>query len=250
MNRLVKALVPESVRRGLDPMREQVRYWRHRGSEMECPCCGQQYKEFLPHGVPERKNALCYRCYATERHRLLILYLRNRTAIFSKPMRVLHFAAESSIKPLLEKQASLKYVTTDYCEPSDVNMDITKLAVPDNTFDAILCSHVLEHIPDDHAAMTELHRILKPNGWAVLQVPLDPEREKTYEDFSITDPAQRREHFGQEDHVRVYGRDYKQRLEAAGFKVTVDNYIQSLDAAQVKRYGLVEEDVYLCTKPA
>lgn len=248
MKRFLKALVPQKLRTSLYPLREHVRFLRHRGSEMECPCCGQQYREFLPHGNPERKNALCYRCDAVERHRLLLLFLKNRTEVFSKSMRLLHFAPEKSLHKILSGQSNLRYITTDYCESADVHMDITRLAIPDNTFDAILCSHVLEHIPDDHAAMKELRRILKPDGWALLQVPLDIDRETTYEDFSITSPEDRRKHFGQEDHVRMYGRDYKQRLEAAGFRVSVENYVKTLDATQVKRYGLVEEDVYFCTK--
>ncbi|MEO5924520.1 MAG: methyltransferase domain-containing protein [Bryobacteraceae bacterium] len=165
-------------------------------------------------------------------------------------MSVLHFAPEKSLKKVLANQPHLRYITTDLCEPTDVNMDITRLAIPNDTFDAILCSHVLEHIPDDAAAMRELHRVLKPNGLAILQVPLDMQREHTYEDFSITDPAERRKHFGQEDHVRMYGRDYKTRLQAAGFQVNVDSYVKTLGPDKAKRYGLMEEDLYLCTKLA
>lgn len=248
MKRLLKALVPRDLREKLYPHRERLRFLLHLGSRMECPCCGQRYREFLPHGRPERRNALCYRCDAVERHRLLLLFLKDRTGIFSQPMSLLHFAPEKALRPIFAGQRNLRYVTTDYCEASDVHMDITRMAVADNTFDAVLCSHVLEHIPDDRAAMKELHRILKPNGWAILQVPLDTARENTYEDFSITAPEERRKHFGQEDHVRMYGRDYKQRLEAAGFQVSVENYIKTMDPARVKRHGLVEEDVYFCTK--
>ena len=144
---------------------------------------------------------------------------------------------------------NLDYVTVDYSAEADARMDITRLAIPDNAFDAIICVHVLEHIPKDDRAMLELHRVLRPRGWAILQVPIDARLEHTYEDFRITSPEERLVHFGQEDHVRWYGRDYAQRLERAGFHVTVDDYVRTLPAEQVRRYGLSpDEDIHLCRK--
>ena len=239
------------MRLALYEYRESLRPLIHYGWSVECPCCGQRYREFLPHGRPVRRNALCRRCDGVERHRLLALYLRDRTDIFSRPMRVLHFASEPCIRNLLTHQPNVKLVTTDLEGPSDLRMDITKIALRDGAVDAILCIHVLEHIPDDRAALRELYRILAPGGWAILQVPLDTSRATTFEDPRITAPAERRKHFGQEDHVRMYGTDYQTRLGDAGFEVKRDDYVRKLDPAVVKRHALpAEEDIYFCLKPA
>ncbi len=250
MRKIIRSVVPDSLRMQAYDFRVALRPLQFYGWSVECPYCSARYRRFFPHGTPERKNAACPRCYAVERHRLLLLYLKNRTGIFTQPMRVLHFAPERSLGSLLANQKNLHYVSTDYAQAADVQMDITRLAIPTGTFDAILCSHVLEHIPDDGAAMRELYRVLRPGGWAILQVPLDTNRAVTYEDFSITSPELRRQHFGQEDHVRWYGRDYQQRLRSAGFEVTADDYVRKLDPAIVKRHGLLlDEDIYFCSKP-
>lgn len=130
-----------------------------------------------------------------------------------------------------------------------VKMDVTNIAMPDNQFDCIICYHVLEHIPDDEKAMTELFRVLKPGGWAILQSPVDHNRDKTYEDPSIVSPDERERAFGIKDHVRLYGRDYKDRLERAGFTVKLDCYVTELRDDKIKRYGLMKDEIiYLCTK--
>ena len=178
-----------------------------------------------------------------------MLYLQQHTNLFAADLRLLHFAPEPVLRRTFRLLPSLRYVTVDYAPTADARMDITRLAFPDHAFDCVLCVHVLEHIPDDRGAMRELHRVLKPGGWAILQVPLDVQRAETYEDPLITTPEDRRVHFGQEDHVRWYGRDYHRRLEHAGFQVTVDNYVRTLPAADIRRFGLsAGEDVYFCRK--
>ncbi|WP_193201006.1 class I SAM-dependent methyltransferase [Nostoc sp. MG11] len=130
-----------------------------------------------------------------------------------------------------------------------VEMDITNIHQPDNLYDVILCNHVLEHIPEDHKAMCELFRVLKPGGWAILQVPLDYERKTTFEDFSITSPKDKEYFFGKDDHVRVYGLDYKDRLEKAGFTVEVIDYVKELKQENILKHCLPDrEDIYLCIK--
>jgi ubiquinone/menaquinone biosynthesis C-methylase UbiE len=119
----------------------------------------------------------------------------------------------------------------------------------DNSFDVVLCNHVLEHVPDDRRAMRELQRVLRPGGWAILQTPVDPQRAETFEDPAIVSPRDRERAFGQHNHLRIYGRDYKERLENAGFRVQVDKYASELEAKLVEKYGLSNEEVYVCTKP-
>jgi ubiquinone/menaquinone biosynthesis C-methylase UbiE len=162
---------------------------------------------------------------------------------------MLHVAPERHFANLFPNIPGVDYLSADLNRPmAMVKMDITDIQYPDNSFDVIYCSHVLEHIPDDHRAMSELFRVLKPGGWAILQVP-QADLDVTYEDFSITDPAEREKHFGQYDHVRWYGRDYKDRLVRAGFQVTEDHIARELDPADAKRFGLmVSENVYLCRK--
>ncbi len=250
IRRLAKAILPSWLRLRLRAGYERIQPLLYAGWSVECPCCGAHYREFLPHGRPERRNSQCRRCDAVERHRLLFLYLKNRTDFFQSKLRLLHFAPEHSFRKIFLALPNVKYVSTDYCGESDVHMDITNLALSSQTVDAIICMHVLEHIPNDVRAMRELLRVLKPGGWAILQVPIDLKRAHTYEDFSITSPEQRRIHFGQEDHVRWYGRDYIGRLESAGFVVTVDDYVRSFTPEQQWRYGLSpEEDVYFCRRP-
>ncbi len=132
-----------------------------------------------------------------------------------------------------------------------VEMDITAITFPDHFFDSIICNHVLEHIIDDGKAMSELYRTLKPGGWAVLQVPMSLTLKSTYEDFSITTSTAREEAFGQWNHVRIYAADYHDRLEKAGFKVSVyrwtteeDVFIGQLGDTGINR----EECVYFVSK--
>jgi predicted SAM-dependent methyltransferase len=180
----------------------------------------------------------------------MLLYLRNRTNIFSDNLKVLHIAPEYSITKILGSRTNLEYVSADLVSSLAIfKMDITSIQFEDNVFDVILCSHVLEHIVDDQKAMGELFRVLKPGGWALVQSPVDLNRDKTFEDFNIVSPDDREKAFGLSDHVRVYGRDYKDKLEAAGFTVKIDDYVTTLGIDIVGKYGLHEdEDIYFCTK--
>lgn len=163
---------------------------------------------------------------------------------------MLHVAPEYTLSNRLQALSNLNYLSIDLSSRRAMQrMDLTALALDDASFDVILCSHVLEHIPDDRRAMRELHRVLRPGGWAILQVPLDPERAMTYEDASITDPERRLEHFGQEDHVRVYGRDYPDRLREAGFTVDEDDFAAALDPDERRRMDIrATETIFRCTK--
>ena len=219
------------------------------GNRVYCPCCESHFRCFIRYG-PNR-NGMCPRCGSLDRHRLLWLYLHNCTNLLCDRLRVLHFAPEVIIQKKLRSYPNLDYTSTDLDSPlAMVRMDITDIPYTVNMFDVILCSHVLEHIPDDHKAMSELYRILKPGGWALLQVPFDAERAGTFEDPTVVDPKERTRLFGQFDHVRIYGRDFMDRLERAGFTVHQEFYACELGPALAQRYGLlVELDTFYCTKP-
>lgn len=217
-----------------------------------CPICGTRAAAFGPAGrrrpAPDRR---CPGCGSLERHRAVWLYLVERTELFQRPHRMLHVAPESHLGPCLQLQPHIDYLSADLDPLAGmVELDVTDIDLPDASFDVIYASHVLEHVPDDRRAMRELFRVLRPGGWAVLQVPIWGAT--TIEDPSITDPAERTRLFGQEDHVRMYGRDgvYEQRLRDAGFDVSVVPFVRELAPELVTRFRLRDaEDIHLCRRP-
>jgi len=198
----------------------------YRGNRYTDPINGKSYRKFLPYGyVQMREQVLSPGTLSLERHRLLWLFLQRKTDFFQKPLKVLHFAPEQAFYKRFKKMSNLTYVTTDLQSPlADVKADITNLPFDDNSFDVILCNHVLEHIPDDTKAMQELYRVMKPGGWGIFQIPQDLKRENTFEDDTITDKKERAKIFGQYDHVRIYGRDYFDKLRSMGFTVEEVDY--------------------------
>ncbi|MEM7185240.1 MAG: class I SAM-dependent methyltransferase [Bacteroidota bacterium] len=212
-----------------------------RGSRFTDPIDGRSYRKFLPYGyVKIRENVLAPGTFSLERHRLFWLYLKNETSFFTaENIRVLHFAPEQAFLKRFRKQKNLDYTTTDLNSPiADVKADICDLPFDDNTYDFIICNHVLEHIPDDTRALSELYRVLAPGGTAILQVPYDRRRDETFEDDSITDKKERARIFGQYDHVRVYGMDYFEKLAQAGFAVDPVDYTATLSEENIEKYRL------------
>lgn len=209
------------------------------------PIDGKSFKAFLPYGYgKQRDNVLSPSTLSLERHRLLWLYLKNETDFFTAKYKVLHFAPEQAFYKRFKSMKNLDYVTTDLNSPlADVKADICNLPFKSNEFDVILCNHVLEHIPDDTKAMQELFRVLKPGGFGVFQIPQDLNREKTFEDNSITDKKERAKIFGQYDHVRVYGLDYFEKLRSIGFKVEEINYTAVLSEKEIKKYCLAKGEI-------
>jgi SAM-dependent methyltransferase len=204
-----------------------------------------------------RPQARCPRCGSLERHRLLWIYLRERTRLFSSSMSLLHFAPEYSFQRRLSAVEGLRYVTADLDSPLAMHsVDIMDMPFESSSFDAVICSHVLEHVEDDRRALAEIRRVLRPGGWALLMTPIDGRRASTLEDPSVTSPEERHRVFGQSDHVRLYGRDFGERVAQAGFAVRVDRHIERLDDESVARYGLRrnddeafgDEDIYFCVK--
>ena len=241
-------------------VRKLARLPRYKGSQRYCPICDSRLKCFLPVTFPAfskdspfvtRQNAKCPVCGSIERYRLIYLYIKQKTNLFDPPRKkMLHTAPELI---LTEKFANSRYV--DYLS-SDIDpgrigamakIDLTDIAFGTDTFDVIVSSHVLEHIEDDRKALSELYRVLKPGGWAIIQVPIIAE--KTFTNPSAQTEEERFRAYGKEDHVRGYGKDYKQLLESVGFKVKVDDFVKSFSPEKIEYFGLIpDEEIYFCTK--
>lgn len=222
-----------------------------KGSRFTDPIDGSSYRKFLPYGYQNiRPNALCPGTLSLERHRLLWLYLQFKTTFLTDTLKVLHIAPEQVFYKKFKSFTNWDYTTTDLYSPlADIKADICALPFEDETFDLILCNHVLEHIPDDHKAMSELYRVLKKGGTLIAQVPLEEGRLKSFEDDSITDKKKRTEIFGQYDHVRLYGMDYYQRLESIGFQTETVDFLKELSEEEIIRYALPKkEDIPVARK--
>ena len=243
--------IPRKYLQIISPLALKILALFYAGNNVQCPISGHTYRKFLPYGrKPARPNALSPDSLSLERHRLMWLYLKEKTNFFTANLKVLHIAPEHCFIKIFEAMKNLDYITADIESPlAKVKMDIHAIPFPENTFDVSFCNHVMEHVDDDIKAMSEIVRVLKPGGWAIIQSPLDLTRATTFHDATITDPLEREKIFGQNDHVRVYGRDYKERLERAGFEVKEDRYVMELKPEVVKRYALpMEEIIYYCRK--
>ena len=218
-----------------------------KGSRFTDPIDGKSFRFFLPYGYGnQRNNVLSPSTLSLERHRLLWLYLQNETDFFTakEKKKVLHFAPEQEFYKRFKKQSNIEYTTTDLLSPlADVKADICNLPFEDNQYDIIFCNHVLEHIPDDTKAMQELYRVLKPGGMGIFQIPQDLSRATTFSDDSIVNQKERAKIFGQYDHVRVYGRDYFDKLRSIGFKVVEEDYTNKLKPELVEKYCLAKEEI-------
>ena len=215
---------------------------------VECPLCRGSFPAFVPAGG--REGALCPGCSSRERHRALWLLLEERPDLLEGAGSLLHFAPEACLQDRLATITGLRYITGDL-DPgrADLPLDLTDLKLPDAAFGAALCSHVLEHVPDDRRAMRELHRVLRPGGWAIVMVPLDTRRAVTYEDASITDAEGRLREFRQADHVRLYAPDIAGRLRDAGFGVEEVPVAERVGPERARRHGLLPSDhVFLCSR--
>lgn len=143
-----------------------------------------------------------------------------------------------------------RYVTADLESPlADVKLDVQHMPFEDESFDVIFCNHILEHVQDDRLAMREMYRVMRSGkGWGVMLSPVDLSLDKTFEDDSITDPAERTRIFGQYDHRRNYGRDYADRLREAGFEVEQIDYAETFSEQQRRLWGLRREILYIVRK--
>ena len=216
-----------------------------KGNKHIDPIDGSGYSKFLSYGYKSfRKNALCPGTLSLERNRLLCLYLDKETNILSSNLKVLHVAPEQIFYKKFKNFKHWNYLTFDINSPiADVKGDLKSMQFKDESFDLIICNHVLEHIEDDRKALKEIYRVLKRGGISILQVPINIKRKKTFEDFNITSHQEREKNFGQYDHVREYGLDFKDRIEEVGFEVEMLNYGENFSKKMKIKYGLLENDL-------
>jgi SAM-dependent methyltransferase len=233
--------------RVLDAVRVRATTARHRGSAVRCPLCEHGFDRFKDDW--NRPRALCWRCGSHERHRAQWLLLERRPELLEDAASLLHFSPEWCLRRRLRARPGLRYVTSDLdrSQDTELRLDITALHLPDGAFDAIICSHVLEHVPDDAAAMRELHRVMAPGGVVLVMVPLALDRATTYEDPRMSSPEERERAFLQHDHVRLYAPDIADRLRAAGFAVETIDMHADLGPAAAAHHGLLASDlIFLC----
>ncbi|MBL7137195.1 MAG: class I SAM-dependent methyltransferase [Bacteroidales bacterium] len=257
-----KRLIPFWLGKKLRGAWQKYLSFRYRGTEYYCPYCGYHFRELLPGGTDlpvltekqiigggYRANLVCPRCFSVDRDRLIYLYLKKKTNLFSAPLKVLHIAPEGCIRALLmslpniEYRSGVKYYEGYYYDRKVNLIDVTSMPFESASFDVVLCNHVLEHIEDDQKALEEIHRVLKPGSWAILQVPISLTLQETFYDPSVKTPEEREKVYGQFDHVRIYGQDYPRILERKGF--IVKQYSPSEDAKEeeLKRYALNPDEL-------
>lgn len=239
------------------PVANEIRLFfkrfQYAGDNVVCPCCKSTFREFSPFGNFKRKNSWCLKCQSLERDRLLWMYYENKTTLYKQPTKLLHIAPEIIFFRHFKKQKNIDYYPADLYPqvyPKGTQyFNLLQPTFPDNTFDAIICNHVFQYIEEDAKAMSNVYKLLKPGGWAILQVPLNKELTVTYEDSTIIDPLEREKAFGLKEHVRFYGLDYADKLKEAGFTVKIDDYTAEFSDADNYKYGFWQGDaIYYCTK--
>ncbi len=252
---LAKKLLPQDVRFALRRLNWSARYLvaslNNKNTEpVYCPLAEKSFKTFIP--LPP--HLLSPENGARNRQRLVWLYLKNETEIFKKPLRLLHVAPELPYMEKFRLQNNLDYVPGDkmvegYNNQSGIlNIDLTSLKFADNSFDYIVCNHVMEHIPEDFNAISEMYRVLKPGGTAIITTPIDENLKQTNEDPTVITPEQREKHFGQWDHVRYYGTDIKGRFEKPGFTVNLVRYGETFNAEDYRKFGLCKDIILVAQK--
>jgi SAM-dependent methyltransferase len=212
-----------------------------RGDDHECPCCDGQFGRF----IRRSDSFLCPRCRSLERQRTLWLYLRDELRIERSDARVLHLAPEAPLARRLRAIRTLRYETADLTPGPMIDRTLDARALPfaADSIDLIICSHVLEHIPEDVHVASEFARVLSPRGAALVQVPVNPTLSETFEDPAIVTPAEREQAYGQADHVRIYAPDVLERLRAGGLNVRRVQYAEQVDPELRSRYLLSERGI-------
>jgi len=270
MKAFVKNLIPYQIADTLKEAKQSIESLFFSGNEYECPFCGGKYRKLLPGGekLPffkdnkiigggRRANMLCPRCHSTDRDRLIYFYLNSNTLLSKPNISLLHIAPEPSLKKYLKKFSNITYTCGDkfekgydgfYYDKDTLSLDLTSLPFSDNSFDIIICNHVLEHIVNEKKALNEIYRVLNPDGWAILQVPVASELAQTIENNADSD-EKRASLYGQRDHVRLYGLDYLSRLKKHGFNVKDWSPVLQSDPKLLNRYAInALEKVFIASK--
>ena len=262
MKKIIKKIIPRTCYAKISHLYNYFRLLPYFGFKYQCNICNGNFHKLLPIGIDNTpsKNIIgagyrytvCPKCNSTDRERLLYWYIINKKNIFysQKTINLLHIAPEKNLHRMFKVSNKINYFSGDL-NPlvADIKIDITNIKFENNFFDFIICNHVLEHVKDDKKAMRELFRVLKPDGEAILQVPISKYNQETFEDFSITSPVEREKYFGQKDHVRIYGKNYKEKLENVAFKVYLFDIKTFLSIKKIKKYGLNKDEIlYICGK--
>lgn len=254
--RLVLNAVPRPILQRVAGWAVPVLGLLYAGRGRKCPICGGEKRKFLPYGYGKvREDALCPKCLSLERHRLLWHYLMNndseRERIKNLPT-ILHIAPEVCLMREFKRiylSAPQNYITADLESPlADMHFDVQQIPMADSSVDIIICNHLLEHVESDYKALTEMYRIMRSGGMGVMLAPIDYTLETTFEDDTITDPKQRAEVFGQYDHRRIYGKDYLERLRAAGFEAFEIDYAAEFSDSDRTKFSFGSDKLYIVRK--
>jgi SAM-dependent methyltransferase len=250
-------------------IRNSIFKYMHPGRDCYCLYCNKTYGKFIHEGVKAgvfrenrvagggyKTNTRCPNCGSVDRARLLALFFKLRTDVFMRKTDILHISPNKHIANLLCANPSINHLvgaldTGDFCAYNTVTLDVQHIALGDNSFDVVICCHVIEHVESDMDAMQEIYRILRPSGYAIMQVPLALNRQQTLEDKSVKDRLERKRAYGQVDHLRLYGLDYFDKLRNAGFRVIRDNPYENLwcSTKELDRHRLDRlEDVIIAYK--
>lgn len=243
IKKIYKSILSEKTRIKLHHIRFFIRGFFYSGSKVTCVCCNKSFTKFLPHGNVKRQNAVCPSCNTLERNRVLYLYLRDRTNFFYDKLSVLHFAPENKLERIFRKMKNLRYISGDINpELAMQQIDIQSIGFPDNHFDVIICSHVLGHVPDEFKALSELRRVIKPDGSVIIMT-------KIYEDLSATFEASGMNNAEAQEIFRKHGKDFPERLKNGGFEVTIIDLAKDVGNLASAKYGLGENElIYLCKR--
>jgi SAM-dependent methyltransferase len=256
LKKTIKKIIPGVYYTKISSVYHYLRLLSCFGFKYQCIFCNGRFRRLLPTGLKNEtalsiigggcRYALCPKCHSTDRERLIYWYIANKTNILNSQnsIKLLHVAPEKILQKAFRNSNKIQYINGDLNPlTADKKIDITDINFEDNSFDFIICNHVLEHVKDDKKAMSELFRVLKPGGEAILQVPISKYNKDTFEDFSMTTPEEKERSFGQKDHVRIYGKNYPKILEKVGFQVNLYDIKKELNGRNIEKYGLNKEEI-------
>lgn len=254
LKKLYKSVLNERQRNDVYFFLFRFRALMYRGNAVECNCCGGAFSKFLPYGNEVRENAVCPRCNALERNRVLWKYLTEEYQIQNQPfLKVLHFAPEKTLEKEMKKLDNLEYIGADLNpQLADYQIDITRIPYANEHFDLIICSHVLGHVPDEPKAIQEMKRVLDDSGLAIVMTVIDQHRPNTYENPNVKTPEEKLKLYGESDLVRLHGLDFQERLQAQGFEVEALDFRLNFSDNDQAKFGLgsgEREILFLCRKP-